>query len=512
MLEEVVIVGGGTAGWMTASYLKVAFGDRITVTVVESERIGAIGVGEATFSTIRHFFEYLGLEEHEWMPSCCATYKLGIRFQDWRQPGHHFYHPFERQRVVDGFSLTDWWLNNPRSDSFDRDCFLTGTLCDNEKSPRRLDGSLYMGTGGEGATYRTTLSEQEEQFPYAYHFDASLLADFLRDFAVRRGVRHVVDDVVDVLQDDRGWISQVCTRAHGGIGGDLFIDCTGFAGLLLGRAMGEPFESYQGSLLNDRAVALRVPTDQGRRHLPPYTTATAQDAGWIWSIPLFGRIGSGYVYAADYCTPEDAERTLRDFVGPAAEGLEADHIRMRIGRSRRSWVRNCVAIGLASGFVEPLESTGIFFIQHGIEQLVKHFPDENWEESLRDSYNRVINRCMDGVREFLVLHYYLAARTDTQYWRDTKSVELPAALSERIEHWRSKLPDAGSVYPHYHGFEPYSYVCMFLGLGGIPGRASTAMRHLDATRAQREFELLAQQASRLRDSLPTHHEYLAQMY
>ncbi|QCH24979.1 tryptophan halogenase family protein [Mycobacteroides salmoniphilum] len=512
MLEDVVIVGGGTAGWMTASYLKVAFGDRITVTVVESGRIGAIGVGEATFSTIRHFFEYLGLEEHEWMPSCCATYKLGIRFQDWRQPGHHFYHPFERQRVVDGFSLTDWWLNNPRSDSFDRDCFLTGTLCDNEKSPRRLDGSLYMATGGEGAAYRTTLSEQEEQFPYAYHFDASLLADFLRDFAVRRGVRHVVDDVVDVLQDDRGWISHVRTRAHGGIGGDLFIDCTGFAGLLLGRAMGEPFESYQGSLLNDRAVALRVPTDQDRRHLPPYTTATARDAGWIWSIPLFGRIGSGYVYAADYCSPEDAERALRDFVGPAAEGLEADHIRMRIGRSRRSWARNCVAIGLASGFVEPLESTGIFFIQHGIEQLVKHFPDENWEESLRDSYNRVINRCMDGVREFLVLHYYLAARTDTQYWRDTKCVELPAALSERIEQWRSKLPDAGSVYPHYHGFEPYSYVCMFLGLGGIPGRASTAMRHLDATRAQREFDLLAQQASRLRDSLPTHHEYLAQMY
>lgn len=512
VLEEVVIVGGGTAGWMTASYLKVAFGDRIAVTVVESARIGAIGVGEATFSTIRHFFEYLGLEEHEWMTSCCATYKLGIRFQDWRKPGHHFYHPFERQRVVDGFGLTDWWLDNPRSDSFDRDCFLIGTLCDNDKSPRRLDGSLFMGTDGENTAYRTTLSEQDTQFPYAYHFDASLLADFLRDFAVRRGTRHVVDDVVDVLQDDRGWISQVRTRAHGSIGGDLFIDCTGFSGLLLGRAMGEPFESYQGSLLNDRAVALRVPTDQDRGHLPPYTTATAQDAGWIWSIPLFDRIGTGYVYAEDYCSPEDAERALRDFVGPEAEGLEVNHIRMRVGRSRRSWVGNCVAIGLASGFVEPLESTGIFFIQHGIEQLVKHFPDANWEESLRDSYNRVINRCMDGVREFLVLHYYLAARVDTQYWRDTKSIQLPAALAERIEHWRSKLPDTGSVYPHYHGFEPYSYVCMFVGLGGIPARPSTVVRYLDATRAQREFDLLAQQASRLRHSLPTHREYLAQMY
>lgn len=512
MLEDVVIVGGGTAGWMTASYLKVAFGDRINVTVVESERIGAIGVGEATFSTVRHFFEYLGLEEREWMPWCCATYKLGIRFQDWRKPGHHFYHPFERQRTVDGFGLTDWWLHSPKSDRFDRDCFLIGALCDGEKSPRHLDGSLFMGADAEGTTYRSTLAEQDRQFPYAYHFDAGRLADFLRNFAVRRGARHVLDDVVGVSQDSRGWIDHVCTRTHGDIAGDLFVDCTGFRGLLINRTLAEPFESYQDSLFNDRAVALRVPTDRECGQLQPYTTATAQDAGWIWTIPLFDRIGTGYVYAEDYCSPDHAERTLRDFVGESAKELEAEHIRMRIGRSRRSWVRNCVAIGLASGFVEPLESTGIFFIQHGIEQLVKHFPDQRWDENLRDSYNRLINRCMDGVREFLILHYYLAARTDTEYWRDTKSIELPDALAERIEQWQSKLPDAGSIYPHYHGFEPYSYICMLLGLGGIPLRSSTALRHLDITRARHEFDLLAKQASHLRGSLPTHHEYLAQMH
>ncbi|GAB4585528.1 tryptophan 7-halogenase [Nocardia sp. IFM 10818] len=482
------------------------------MTLVESESVGRIGVGEATFSTVRHFFEYLGLAESDWMPACNATYKLGIRFENWREPGHHFYHPFERQRVVDGFSLTDWWLHDPRTTRFDSDCFLVGTLCDNQKSPRYLNGALFEEQIAEQGLHRTTLTEQRTQFPYAYHFDAGLLADFLRDYAVRRGVRHIVDDVVHVERDDRGWIGSVRTRGHGELTGDLFIDCTGFRSLLLQNTLGEPFESYQDSLPNDRAVALRVPVDMHRAGLRPYTTATAQDAGWIWTIPLFGRIGTGYVYSGDYCDADEAERTLRAFVGPAADDLEANHIRMRIGRSRRSWVGNCVAVGLSSGFVEPLESTGIFFIQHAIEQLVKHFPDPTWDETLRDSYNRLVARCMDGVREFLVLHYYGAARADNDYWRDTKRREIPGELAERIERWRTKLPDSESVYPYYHGFEPYSYVCMLLGLGGIRLQASPALRLLDDRPARREFDRVAAQARSLRESLPTQHEYFAQFH
>ncbi len=508
-MKNIVIVGGGTAGWMTASYLSAAFGDRMSVTLVESDRVATIGVGEATFSTVRHFFEYLGLEEHEWMPSCNATYKLGIRFENWRAPGHYFYHPFERQRVVDGFGLTDWWLHNPRSDRFDQDCFLVGALCDDEKSPRTLDGSLFGCDVGEGDSVRTTLSEQSAQFPYAYHFDASLLANFLRDYAVRRGVRHVVDDVVAVQRDQRGWIDCVRTRDHGDLVGELFVDCTGFKSLLLHGALEEPFVSYQDTLPNDRAVALQVPAGTGRKGLRPYTTATAQDAGWIWTIPLQGRTGTGYVYAEDYCTPEEAERTLRAFIGPGAKDLSANHIRMRIGRSRRSWVHNCVAIGLSSGFVEPLESTGIFFIQHGIEQLVKHLPDRDDGERLRDSYNRLVNRCMDGVREFLVLHYRGAARADNSYWKDAKTRPIPQALADRIEQWQVKLPDAESIYPHYHGFEPYSYVCMLLGLGGIPLRPSAAIALLDPNSAQREFDSVAVRSEQLRRSLPTHRDYFA---
>ncbi|MDT0464467.1 tryptophan halogenase family protein [Streptomyces gibsoniae] len=514
MLKNVVVVGGGTSGWMSAAYLRAALGESVNVTVVESKRIQTIGVGEATFSTVRHFFEYLGLAEDEWMPECNATYKLGIRFENWRHQGHYFYHPFERLRVVDGFPLTDWWLQQRPGERFDQDLFLMSAICDAERSPRYLDGTLFEQDFVEGADpmrERSTLSEQNTQFPYAYQFDAALLAGFLTKYSIERGARRIEDDVVQVALDERGWISHLVTREHGDISGDLFIDCTGFRGLLLNQALGEPFLSYQDTLPNDSAVALRVPVDMERRGLRPCTTATAQDAGWIWTIPLFGRTGTGYVYASDYTTPEEAERTLRDFVGPDAADLEANHIRMRIGRSRNSWVNNCVAVGLSSGFVEPLESTGIFFIQHAVEQLVKHFPDATWDTGLRDAYNSAVAHAMDGVREFLVLHYKAAARADNAYWRDAKTRAVPDGLAERIERWKSKLPTEETIYPHYHGFESYSYLAMLFGLGGIPLKPAPALSLMNDSRAAKEFQTVRDQARELVRRLPSQYEYLARM-
>ncbi|MFJ7075528.1 tryptophan halogenase family protein [Streptomyces sp. NPDC098781] len=511
--KSVVIVGGGTAGWMTASYLRVAFGDRISVTLVESKNVPTIGVGEATFSTVRHFFDYLGLEEREWMPECQATYKLGIRFENWRKRGDHFYHPFERTRVVDGFPLTDWWLAGKADDDrFDKDCFLIASLCDEMRSPRFLDGTLFENRRAEPTMFRTTLTEQNTQFPYAYHFDATLLARFLTGYATDRGARHVLDDVLDVVLGGDGTISHVVTREHGELHGDLFVDCTGFRGLLINQTLGEPFESFREYLPNDSAVALRVPVDMAERGIRPCTTATAQDAGWIWTIPLFGRIGTGYVYASEYTTPEEAERTLREFVGPAAADAEANHIRMRIGRNQRSWVGNCVAIGLSSGFVEPLESTGIFFIQNAIEQLVKHFPDGRGHEALRDSYNTHIAHMIDGVREFLALHYYGAARSDNQYWRDTKTRPLPPGMAERLQRWGARLPDTESVFPHYHGFEPYSYHAMILGLGGLPVRHSPALSLIDGTAAAKELQAVRDEAADLVATLPSQYEYFAHLH
>jgi flavin-dependent dehydrogenase len=464
-VRDIVIVGGGTAGWMTATYLQATFGDRVKITLVESEIVGTIGVGEATFSTVRSFFEQLGLTEDAWMPSCAASYKLAIRFANWRKPDSHFYHPFERLRIVDGFTLADWWLAlGDNTGSFDDKCFVAPALCTAKRAPRLLDGSLFASETDSG-TGLSSDSDSRAQFPYAYHFDSSLLARFLAQLGSGRGVRHVIDDVVEIRHDGRGWISNLLTRHHGPISGQLFIDCTGFRGMLLNNALAEPFISFEDVLPNNRAVALRVPSEVERVGICPYTTATAMDAGWIWTIPLFGKIGTGYVYSDEYCTPDEAEATLRAFAAPGRKDLTPNHIRMRIGRSRNSWVKNCVAIGLSSGFVEPLESTGIFFIQYAIEQLVRHFPDDQWDPVLTKSYNRRIAQVIDGVKEFLVLHYRGSARTDSPYWKATKTREIPAALSERLLTWRSELPDEENVYLYYHGFEPYSWITMLIGLG-----------------------------------------------
>ncbi|WP_431900407.1 tryptophan halogenase family protein [Nonomuraea sp. bgisy101] len=507
MIRSIVIVGGGTAGWMTASYLKAAFADRIDVTLVESAQVSRIGVGEATFSTVRHFFDFLGLDEADWLPKCAGGYKLGIRFQDWSTPGQHFYHPFERLRSVEGFSLADWWLElGDHSQPFDRQCFITTALCDAKRSPRMLDGSLFT-TGMDGSLGRSTLDDQRAQFPYAYHFDADKVASYLADYAVRRGVRRIIDSVENVRLDERGHISNIQTAEHGDIAGDLFIDCTGFRGLLINKALDTTFMSFEDVLPNNRAVALRVPRADVTE-MEPYTTATAMSAGWMWTIPLFQRNGNGYVYSDQFISPEEAEQELRAAIAPGRDDLQANHIRMRIGRNTESWVKNCVAIGLSSAFVEPLESTGIFFIQHAIEQLVKHFPDEHWNPALTRAYNNRINRAVDGIKEFLVLHYKSARREDTPYWKAAKLRPMPDSLAERLDLAANRLLDEETIYQGYHGFESYSWNAMNLGLNRRPP-ANPALKHLDANIAREAMAQLQKEADELVATLPSCYDYLA---
>ncbi len=507
-VESVVIVGGGTAGWMTASYLAAAFGGRVRITVIESESVGRIGVGEATFSTVRHFFDYLGLDEKEWLPQCAGGYKLAIRFEDWSEPGEHFYHPFERLREVSGFSLADWWLLlGDRTRSFDRECFLTSALCESKRSPRLLDGSLFAGEL-DGSLGRSTLEQQRDQFPYAYHFDADKVAQFLCGYATARGVRHVVDTVEEVRVTPSGWIESVRTRGHGDVAGDLFVDCTGFRGLLINQALGTEFLSFGDVLPNNRAVALRIPRDDATE-MSPYTTAKAMSAGWKWTIPLFRRDGVGYVYCDQFRSADEAEAELRETVGPAANGVAANHIRMRIGRNRESWVTNCVAVGLSSAFVEPLESTGIFFVQHAVEQLVKHFPDQAWDPVVRERYNERIAGAVDGVKEFLALHYRAARREDTPYWKEAKLRDIPDGLAERMELARTRLLDVETIYPRYHGFESYSWNTMNLGLGHLPRTPPPALHHLDPAPARAAFARLKKEADAMVATLPSCHEYLS---
>ena len=510
-IRNIVIVGGGTAGWMTAAQLAKVFEQRIQIRVIESARIGTVGVGEATFNTIKVFFDALGLEEADWMPHCNATYKLAIRFAGWTAHREHFYHPFERCRSVDELTLPEWWLRlRPHNQPLDYACLSTPHLCDRGRAPRYLDGTPF---------------DEHTAYPYAYHFDANGLASFLRDLATRRGVEHVQQDVVDVVMDPGGAIEAVRTADGGRHGADLFIDCTGFRGLLINQALGAPFVSYAKHLLCDRAVAARIPRPRPGHDIDPFTTATALDAGWAWDIPLFDGTGVGYVYSSRFLSAEDAENEFRRHLGRGGkdvkgvkgaedvEDVEVRHLRMRVGRTQTPWVANCVAIGLSAGFVEPLESTGIFFIQHGIAELLNHFPTQKTNNALSQSYNRNIGDCMDGVRDFLVLHYLLSSRSDTHFWRAAKEeIEVPPALQERLALWRHRLPNPSSMETAYHGFAPSSYVVMLAGLGHLPAGCHPLAQAKDEARARAFFDALAELTGLLGQELPAHGAYLRALY
>lgn len=525
MLEnalKVVIVGGGTAGWMTAACLSKALDKKVDVTLVESSNITTVGVGEATFSFIKSFFDFLGLQEHEWMPMCKATYKLAIKFVNWNAAGRHFFHTFEGYDSVGGFSMLEWWLKLKRySEPFDHSCFTVPILCENQKSPRYVDGKAFdhrtqYWFSPEYIAEKRLITIADDVAlppPYAYHFDANLVAEFLKHFATQRGVKQIVDDMLDVKLGENGSIEYITTREHGDIRGDLFIDCTGFRGLLINQALGEPFISFSESLLGDRAIAMQIPTDGEKNGINPYTTATALSSGWVWDIPLYERNGTGYVYSSAFLSQEEAEQEFRQHLGAASDNCSASHIKIRVGRNRNSWVKNCVAIGLSSGFVEPLESTGIFFIQHAIEQLIYHFPNQSFREESRQNYNKAIANCIDAIRDFLILHYHATDRNNTEFWRAVKhDIQVPNELQERLKLWKIRLPNDKNIDPNYHGFKSGSYAVMLLGLNYVPQESLPVLDHLDEQKAIDAFSSLKKRSSYLNTTLPSHYEYLTQMY
>jgi hypothetical protein len=296
---------------------------------------------------------------------------------------------------------------------------------------------------------------------------------------------------------------------NGEIHGDLFVDCTGFRGLLINQALGEPFISFGDSLLCDRAIALQVPKDIKKEGLNPFTQATAMSAGWVWTIPLYGRTGTGYVYSSQFTSPEEAEKEFRAHLGPESDGLPANHIKMRIGRCRNSWVKNCVAVGLSSGFVEPLESTGIFFIQNNIEELVNHLPAGGYDEETVQSFNRVVANTIDGVRDFLILHYKTTDRNDNEFWRATKELKVSDDLAEKLALWKKRLPNARNINANFHGFDAYSYSVMLLGLNYHPESSLPALDHIPPAGAERAFRMMREKTERLVATLPTQLEYLS---
>ncbi|MEM7347604.1 MAG: tryptophan 7-halogenase, partial [Chloroflexota bacterium] len=314
-----------------------------------------------------------------------------------------------------------------------------------------------------------------------------------------------------------GFISQVQTESHGAIAGDLFIDCTGFRGLLINQALEEPFISFNDVLLCDRAVTINMPSNNEVDGVPPFTTATALSSGWCWQVPLYGRTGNGYVYCSNYISDEAAEAELRQHLGPAAADLPARYLKMRVGRTRHSWVKNCVSIGLSSGFMEPLEATGIFLIEMGLDYLVKNFPDKNFSPAFINNYNQIMQYHYEEVRDFIALHYCLNRRFDTPFWQANQYQNhpaLPTTLQARLERARVRLPnDQDFLYRgHLQNVLAYSYTNIFTGMDYLPQGDLPLMDYRSDVEIDQIFTTIEAEIDTLSQRLPDHYEYLSKLH
>jgi tryptophan halogenase len=515
-IKEIVILGGGTAGWMAATYLSKALQGTVRITVLEAPTIPKIGVGEATVPNLqRAFFDYLEIPEDEWMRTCNAAFKTAVKFVNWRgDPGSgksdHFYHPFGLLPNCDGIPLSHYWaLRHQAGDAiaYDYACFKEPPMMDAKRAPRYRDGS------------RAT--------NYAWHFDAHLVAEYLKNLAVRKqGVVHVTDELVGVVHDERGFLTELTTKTGRRLAGDLFIDCSGFRSLLINKAMGEPFVDMSDHLLCDSAVATAIPHDDARYGIEPYTSAIAMQSGWTWKIPMLGRFGTGYVYSSRHARLDEAARDLCELWGLDEDKVELNSIRFRVGRNRRAWVKNCVSIGLASCFLEPLESTGIYFIYAAIFQLAKHFPDKHFDPTLSDRFNREIELMFDDTRDFIQAHFVVAPREDTPFWKANKTdLVLSDNFKEKMAMYKAGLPvnmpvtDEKNYYGNFEAeFRNFwtngSYYCIFAGLGLVPKRPMPALLHKPESRRNAEpfFAEVARKQAELVRELPSTYEYLRRLH
>jgi tryptophan halogenase len=447
---DVVIVGGGTAGWMAAAGLVGRLTSEIvSVRLIESEEIGTVGVGEATLPHLRKFNEAIGLNEAEVMAGANATFKLAIEFVDWGAKGSSYIHPFGKHgQPLGGAAFHHQWIRTLESGrSWDLQDFSFPIVASRKN---RFDFP-----SADVHTINST-------FDYAYQLDASLYARQLRAFAEARGARRIEGKVVEVSQHpESGDIASVRLASGEVVAGDLFIDCSGFRSLLLGQTLGVGFEDWSKWLPCDRALA--VPCER-TGELTPYTRSTAREAGWQWRIPLQHRTGNGYVYCSSFISDDEAARALLANLDGAPQG-DPRPLRFTAGRRDRCWAKNCVAIGLASGFLEPLESTSIYLIQVAILNLLALLPRFPIDPALADEFDRLMDNEYERIRDFLILHYCATTRDDAELWRYCRDMEIPDTLQEKIRLFVHR----GYIEPYKDGlFAPPSWLAVFVGQGIRP--------------------------------------------
>ncbi len=449
-IESVCVVGGGTAGWMTAAALSHKFkGQPLSIRLIESDEIGTVGVGEATLPHIRNFNAALRISEPELMKATEATIKLGIEFRDWGRIGDRYIHPFgDFGTDFDGVPFHQVWHR------------LRG-LGDTTRLEEYSLG-IMLAEMGRFTTPATDPSRIESTFRYAYQFDATRYARFLRRYSEANGVIRTEGKVVDVTRNaTSGFVESVRLDRGDIIEAELFVDCSGFRGLLIEQQLQTGYEDWSQWLPCNRAVAIPCET---RGPLTPFTRATARKAGWQWRIPLQHRVGNGHVYCSEFISDDEAtEFLLANLEGPPLASPNKLHF--KTGRRRLFWNKNVVAIGLAAGFLEPLESTSIHLIQDGITELIQLFPDRDFVASDADEYNRRMGLNFERVRDFLLLHYVANQRDDSPMWRHFQNLKLPDSLQEKLDAWLTR----GFIIKYEFGvFLPPSWIAVMLGQNLLP--------------------------------------------
>jgi tryptophan halogenase len=487
--NRIVIFGGGTAGWMTAVAMATALRGRCSVEVVESEDIGIVGVGEATFPSIRNYHRLVGIDEADFLRATNGTYKLGIQFSDWRVQGESYFHTFGDFGDLHGpHALWGQYrrLADPALGAFGEQCLPTVMA---------MQGR-FVRPDDEGG----------EPYKYAYHFDATLYATFLRGLALARGARRTEGRIVDVTRRADGGVASLKLADGREIAGDLFIDCSGFGSLLLGKTLAEPFVDFSRWLPVDSAWA--CPCERAGPHLTPYTRATALEGGWAWRIPLQNRTGHGHVFSSRYIDADRAREQLLQQLD-AKPVAEPRLLRFTTGHRERFWVHNVVALGLSSGFLEPLESTSIFLIQSGLGHLMELLTAGRplGGDSV-ERYNARAVREFRRIRDFIILHYRLTARRDSALWRDMAAMELPETLAFKIEAWQrlGVLHLQGD-----EGFDEHSWLAIHAGMQHWPERADPVVDELAPGDARAALQARRRAIADAVARLPAHDAYLARI-
>jgi tryptophan 7-halogenase len=487
-IRSILIVGGGTAGWMTAAALSNALKENCTITLIESEEIGIVGVGEATIPAIRTFNQSLGIDEREFVRETKGSFKLGIEFVDWAKIGHRYFHPFgPHGRAFDYLPLHQYWLKLREAGE-----------------PHSIDDYSMAWHLAKTGKFNLPVDDPRNilsTFDYAFHFDAGLYAQYLRRYAEARGVNRIEGKIAEAtLAGESGFVESVIMENGDRHSADLFIDCSGFRGLLIEGALKTGYEDWTHWLPCDRAVAMPC---ENAGPPTPYTRSTAREAGWQWRIPLQHRTGNGYVYCSNFLDDGKAAELLSQRLDGKALG-DPRPLRFVTGRRKRNWNKNVVAIGLSSGFMEPLESTSIHMIQANISKLIALFPDRDFDQATIDEFNRISTNETERIRDFLILHYKLTQRDDSELWRYCANMSIPDTLQWKIDHFRR---NGRLMALEMDLFAPPSWLAVHIGQFNIPQSTDPLIDHrgLDAREWMGKLRAAMEAAAQQQ---PTHQQFI----